>query len=230
MSVPRHRLRAGLAVSIALSLTACTGASEERRSPDAVLAAAKKNLDETPGVHIALSAEKLPSGVNGILNADGIGTHPPAFEGSLKVWADGITADVAVIAVNDVVHAKLPFTTSYSAINPEDYGAPNPARLLGTDEGLSSLLTEAEEVEVGERERDGELVLTRYTGRVSGEVVSSIIPSARADSTFDAGFAITEDDLLHEAVVTGPFYPDAADVTYTIQFDQYGTEKDITAP
>jgi len=31
-------------------------------------------------------------------------------------------------------------------------------------------------------------------------------------------------------VLTGPFYPDADEVTYTVDFDQYGVEKDITAP
>lgn len=232
MTHTRPRVLLGLALAAALSLSACTGSDSDdsEQSPSDVLAEAKANLDQTSGVHVVLSTEKLPSGVNGIVSADGIGTHAPAFEGNLKVSAAGITADAGVVAVDDVVYAMLPFTTRFVEIDAQDYGAPDPAELMGTDEGLSSLLTEAEDVEEGEQERDGETVLTTYSGTVPGDSVSSIIPSASADGTFDATFTLTEDDELNEAVLTGPFYPGSADVTYTIEFDEYGTEKEITAP
>ncbi|MCW2842093.1 MAG: LppX LprAFG lipoprotein, partial [Nocardioides sp.] len=35
---------------------------------------------------------------------------------------------------------------------------------------------------------------------------------------------------LREARLTGVFYPDSDSMTYTIGFDDYGTEKDISAP
>lgn len=232
MTTSRSRFLAGLAVVTTLCLGACTGSDGEEESgptPAEVLAEAKANLDETPGVRVVLSTEQLPPGVNGIVSANGIGTHPPAFEGDLKAAVGGVTADVAVVAVDDVVYAKLPFTTNFTQINPEDYGAPDPADLLSPDAGLSSLLTEAQDVEEGEPVRDGERVLTEYTGTVPGEVVASIIPSA-APEAFGATFTVTEDNLLDEAVLTGPFYPDADDVTYTIEFDEYGTEREITAP
>jgi lipoprotein LprG len=221
-----------LVLAAGLALGGC-GADEpaDRQSPDEVLAAAKATLDETPGVHVVLSTEKLPQGISGILNADGIGTHEPAFEGSLKVVASGISADAEVVAVDGVVHAKLPFTTDFEPIDPADYGAPDPADLMGTEGGLSSLLTSMEDVTEGAQERDGELLVTEYTGTVPGDVVAGIIPTASADTDFDARFTITDDNVLNEAVLTGPFYPKGSeDVTYTIRFDRYGTSKDINAP
>ncbi len=228
----RHRFVAGLALVTAISLSACSdsGSQEADQSPAEVLAEAKRNLDDTSGVHVVLATEQLPKGVNGVVSADGIGTHAPAFEGDLQVASGGITADAAVVAVDNVVYAKLPFTTSFAEIDPADYGAPDPAELMSTDAGLSSLLTEAADVEEGEPERSGETVVTTFTGTVPGDVVAAIIPSASAEDTFHATFTITEDGLLNEAVLAGPFYPDAEDVTYTIEFDEYDTDKEITAP
>ena len=73
-------------------------------------------------------------------------------------------------------------------------------------------------------------MLTEYTGTVPGDAVATIIPSAAPTSDFDATFTVDDDDRLAEAELTGPFYPEADDVTYTISFDEYGTTQDITAP
>ena len=230
--IARHQLLAGLALATVLGVSACTdsdsGASDQ--SPAQVLGEAKRNLDETSGVHVRLATEQLPRGVDGIVSADGIGTHAPAFEGDLKVASGSITADAAVVAVDEIVYAKLPFTTNFAEIDPQDYGAPDPATLMSTNAGLSSLLTAAEDVKEGEAIRSGEAVVTEYTGSVPGGAVASIIPTASAEETFAATFTITEDNLLDEAELSGPFYPDATDVTYTIEFDQYDTDKEITAP
>lgn len=228
--------RAGSLVALVLAggllLGGCSGDSDEAKaqSPKEVLAAAKTTLDETSGLHLVLATDKLPSAVSGILSADGIGTHAPAFEGTLKVVANGISADAEVVAVDDVVYAKLPFTSRFARIDPADYGAPDPAGLMATEGGLSSLLTSMSDVTQGDPVRDGELVLTEYTGTVPGAVVAKVIPTASANDQFDARFTLTDDDVLNEAVLTGPFYPRAPDVTYTIGFDRYDTAKDIKAP
>lgn len=214
-----------------LALSACTSdAQEEQATPEEVLAAAKTKLDETSGVRIDLSTEELPKGVDGILSAEGVGTHAPAFEGDLKVAVGGFPADVPVVAVDGKVHAKLPFTTKFVEVDPAAYAAPDPAGLMNPEGGLSSLLTSAEGVEEGEQARDGEDVLSGYTATVPGEVVASIIPSASADSDFDATFTVDDEGRLREAVLTGPFYPGADAVTYTVGFESYGTTADITAP
>ena len=231
MTTPRTRLLTAAAVGAVLVLGACTSGSEDEGStPTEVLAAAKQTLDDTSGVHVVLATEKLPAGVSGIVSADGIGTHPAAFEGDLKIAASGITADAEVVAVGGSVFAKLPFTTEFAEVDPADYGAPDPADLMAPEGGLSSLLTATEDPEEGSPAREGDTVLTEYTGTVPGDVVATIIPSASAGSDFDVHFTITEENVLNEAEITGPFYPDSDDVTYTIRFDEYDTEREITAP
>lgn len=230
MTSPRRGL-AVLVTAAVLALTGCTGDSSEKdKSPADALAEAKTALDETSGVRISLTAAELPPGVDGIVSATGVGTHDPAFEGDLKVAASGITADVPVVAVDGEVYAKLPFTTKYEVIDPGQYAAPDPADLMDTENGLSSLLTAAEDVKKGKQVRDGEDVLTSYTGTVPGDVVAGIIPSASAESDFEARFTLDATEQVREATLTGPFYPNTDDVTYTIGFTEYDTSAEITAP
>lgn len=225
------RALTGCVLAAALVLSGCTSdARENSDSPEEVLAAAKTTLDETSGVRVSLSTEKLPPTVDGILEAEGVGTHDPAFEGDLKVASGGVTADVPVIAAQGKVFAKLPFTTKFVEVDPAAYAAPDPAGLMEPEGGLSSLLTAAEDVEEGEQVRSGEDVLSSYTGTVPGDVVASIIPSATPDTDFDATFTVDDEDHLREAVLTGAFYPQADEVTYTITFEQYDTSADITLP
>jgi len=226
-----RRALTGSALALTLTLSACSGGAEEAdASPEEVLASAKAALDETSGVRVTLSTEKLPPTVDGILRAEGVGTHDPAFEGDLKVASGGITVDVPVVAAQGKVMAKLPFTTKFVEVDPAAYAAPDPAGLMEPEGGLSSLLTAAEDVEEGEQVRSGEDVLSSYTGTVPGEVVASIIPSATPDADFDATFTVDDEDHLREAVLTGAFYPQADEVTYTITFEQYDTSADITLP
>ncbi|HET6560235.1 MAG TPA: LppX_LprAFG lipoprotein [Marmoricola sp.] len=236
MNPPRRRTRPLLLVAAllsALALSSCAGSgsgSDEAVEPEQRLSTAKTTLDETSGVQIRLATEDLPPGVNGLVSAAGTATHAPAFEGDITVAASGINADAEVVAVDGVVYAKLPFTTDFVEIDPADYGAPDPADLMATENGLSSLLTAARDVESAEHVRDGEAVLSRLTGTLPGDAVADVIPSASADATFDATFTLDESDRVTEIVLTGPFYPDADDVTYTVDLEKYGVEKDITAP
>lgn len=234
MKTPRRRARAALAVAALLTplvLASCSGGDDTpEKDPGERLAAAKAHLDDTSGVRIRLATEQLPDGVDGLISAEGVGTHDPAFDGSITVAASGITADAAVIAAQGVVYAKLPFTTAFREIDPADYGAPDPADLMSSEGGLSSLLTIAKGVEPGDKVRDGDVVLSTFTGTVPGDAVAAIIPGAAADADFDADFTLDDSDQLNRIVLTGPFYPRSDDVTYTVEFDEYGIEKDIQAP
>lgn len=230
MRPPRSVLAAGAAV-LALTLGACTGGSEgSQERPEDVLAAAKAQLDETSGVRVLLETEQLPPKVEGIVRAEGVGNHTPAFKGELKVAAGGVQFDVPVVAAEGKVLAKLPFTTDFVEVNPSEYSAPDPAALMAAEGGLSSLLTAATDVEQGQEVRSGEDVLASYTGVLPGESVVAIIPGADAESDFEATFTIDDEDHLREAVLTGQFYPDTEEMTYTVTFEEYDTAADITLP
>ena len=228
-----HARRALGPLALALAVSALAGCGSHDKagvSPERTLAAAKRNLDGTTGVRIGLSTPRLPTGVDGLLDADGIGTHAPAFTGAIKVSASGVTADAAVVAVRHAVYARLPFTSKFVRIDPSRYGAPDPAALMGAHGGLSSLLTSATHVQEGGKVRAGSEVLSSYTATVPGKAVSAVIPSATSTAGFRAVFTVDDKGRLAKAVLTGPFYPHAKDVTYTITFADYGTAKRIVAP
>jgi lipoprotein LprG len=231
-------LAAPLALGLTLAgLTGCSddskGGGDDNASATEALAAAKKTLDETSGVTISMSTDDLPKGVTGITSAEGTAVHPSAFEGTFKLSVSGLPADADVIAVDGKTYAKnsllLP---DWTEIDPSDYGAPDPTKLMDPDSGFSGLLAAAEDVKVGDTVRGGEdnkEILTEYTGTISSDAVKALIPSAEGDFSFT--YTISDDDELREAVIKGAFYgEDAGDVTYTLTLDDYGTEKDITAP
>lgn len=219
-----------LLVPLLLAVTGCSGSGEPAVAPEERLAAAKKVLDGTPGLTLSIEADELPPGVTGLSAGEGVATHDPAFEGTLKVAGSGVSAEVAVVAVDGQVFAQLPFRKDFVPIDPADYGAPDPAELMATEGGLSSLLTTAEGVEEGERVREGETVLATYTGTVPGDAVGALLPSADPEADFDAVFSIDGEDRLTRVELTGPFYPDSNDVTYVVGLSDYGTEKEIVAP
>lgn len=233
--MPTTKLRATALTlaAAALLLGGCSGddGSSSGESPEEVMAQAKTTLDDTSGVTISLTTDDLPEGVTAIKTATGVGTHDPAFDGSFTVVLSGTEFNVPIVAVDGIVYAQIPLTPGWSDVDPEDYGAPDPAQLMSTDAGLSSLLTSTEDLEAGESVRGGENndeVLTEYTGTVPGDAVSHVIPGASGD--FDATYTVTDDGELREAVLTGVFYPGTDPMTYTVGFEDYGTEQDITAP
>ena len=218
-----------------MSLTACSGgddspAGDDEPTAEEVLAQAKTDFDETSGVSISLSTDDLPDGVTGIVAAKGVGTHAPAFEGSITVRLLGNSVEVPIVAVDDLVYAQLPLTTGFQDVDPAEYGAPDPARLMSTDDGLSTLLVETTELEDQGEERNPDSpdqVLRTIDGTVPGTAVESVIPSAEGDFDVSYGF---QDGELRTVDLTGVFYPDTAEMTYVLRFDDYGVEQDITAP
>jgi lipoprotein LprG len=211
-------------------LSACSGDDGTGGDPDKVLSTAKQKLDDTPGVHLELETPELPDGVSGLVKADGIATHQPAFEGKIDVVYSGITATVPLTAVDGVVHAVLPFTEDYVEVDPAEYGAPDPAALMDPDSGISAWLTSATGVEEGDQTREGGDVLSTFHGTLAGSTVAKSIPSADTDGEFDATFEIDEDGLLRTASLTGAFYEGEPELTYDITLTDYGTDKEITAP
>ncbi len=231
-SVRVHRLMfAPLVGSVALvlALTGCKGSdsNSDDTSPEDRLAEAKKSFDDADYIGFSLTTDELPSDLEGLLSATGTGTHEPAFTGEVKVQAAfDITAPV--IAVDGKVYAKLPFSP-YSEIDPAKYGAPNPADLMDSDNGISSLFPATESPEAGDSTRDGETVLTEIDGTLAGEAVQGVFPSAGTDD-FDVTYTLTDDNSIDSVKVTGPFYDGYDDVTYTIDLDLDADSVDISAP
>jgi len=242
-----HRLAAAVAVGL-LTLAPLTSCSDDASgvgdnssadtdddgevSAEEVLALAKKTFDEASGVRLSLTTDDLPDGVDGLVSAEGVATHAPAFEGTATVSLSGAPFNVdPLVAVDGKVYASIPGVPITQEIDPAEYGAPDPAQLMDPDRGFSSILVATEDVEEGDTVRggaDNREVLTEYSGTVAGDVVKSVIPSA--DGDFAVTYTVAENGELREARITGVFYPAADEMTYTVGIDDYGTEKDISAP
>jgi lipoprotein LprG len=100
------------------------------------------------------------------------------------------------------------------------------------DEGFSALLGATTGLEEDERSRcskNNTTEATGYTGTLTGDAMAGLIPGSEGD--FDVTYKVTDDGELCSAELTGAFYGDSnGDLTYTLTLDEYGTEKDITAP
>ena len=214
-----------------VATTACSGAEESDLTPAQALAKAKRQLDSTSGIQLELSTPQLPGSVTGLVAATGVGTSAPAFDGEIRVSVAGVGATVPVISVDGTTYATLPFTTEFVEIDPAEYGAPDPAQLFGTTDGLSALLTKAQKPTAGEAVREGSLVFTRYAATLPGSVLQAIVPVAPAGVDFDATFTLDQDQRMTRATLTGPFYGEGTEsLTYTIVVTDYGITPDITAP
>ncbi|WP_040320154.1 LppX_LprAFG lipoprotein [Aeromicrobium marinum] len=230
------RIRLIIAVLAALVVTACSGGGDTEESGVDTsglaerLAAAQQVLDDAERLDVSISTDALPTGVTGLKSAKGFGNHSPAFEGDVTVVTGGASLDAEVVATGGEVFAKTGFSPVFLSIDPETLGAPDPANLVGTaGGGLASVLTEVT-ITGTDRSRDGEDVLTSISGTLSGEVIARFLPSADPDGTFDVTFRLSDDDELRDATISGPFYPGAGDVTYTITLQASDEPADITAP
>jgi len=228
-------LRTGAAGAALLTvLTGCTG--DDGGGDDDVdlgtrMQSARATLDDAASIDLSLSTEALPDGVEGLVAAEGTGNHDPAFEGTVTV-ASGPLGDIDadVVAVDGDVYAQLPFTSGYTPIDPDEFGAPDPAALLATDGGVSEWLTSADDLTDDGESRDGDEVLTSVSGTLPGDVVAALIPSADDAADFDVAFRLTDEDELRDASITGPFYPGGDDVTYDLSVAPSDDDVEITAP
>lgn len=229
--LPRSKRLPAVLLPLLLITAGCSSDDPgDETTPDEALAAAKTKLDETSGVELRLSTDALPAEVDGLVNATGVGTHAPAFEGTVDLSVNELSLEVPVVAVDGLVFAKLPFTKKYAEVDPAEYGAPDPAQLMDSGTGISSWLTEVTDVDAGDRTREGSLVLSSYSGTLPGDVVADSIPTADTAAEFPVTFRIDDEGTLHSVDVSGPFYGKGGDVDYTVTLTDYGTEKEITRP
>jgi lipoprotein LprG len=212
-------------------LTACGGAAEEEESASDLLARAKSTLDEASSAHFVLDSEGTPESGTVLVGGEGDITRPASFEGTLKVMALGSTLDLEVISVDGTVYAQLPFTSTFSVVDPAAFGFGDPGALLDPETGISQLLGSAESVTLGEERRvDGEVV-REVTAELPGALVEQILTSDDPSQPVQARFSIaTESGELRRAELTGPFFDAEDDAGFTLDLSDFGADVEISPP
>lgn len=211
-------------------LAACApggGSSTNDAAPADRLAAAKRQLDDATNIGFTIKADPAPSGT-ALVSASGTGTHAPTFKGDVTVTSSGTEVNAPIIALDGEVYAQLPFV-GWKNLETEDYGAPDPAALMSTDAGISSLFTATQKPQAGEQTRDGEEVLTDIKGTLPGAAVKRLFPST-GTGTFTVTYALTDDDQPHRITITGPFYEGRPAVTYVMTLDLDAEAVQVEAP
>jgi lipoprotein LprG len=214
-------------------LAACSGPAEEEKSESAaeLLARARTTLDEASSVHFVLDSEGAPESGTVLIGGEGDIARPASFEGTLEVMALGSTLDLEVISVDGTVYAQLPFTSSFSVVDPAAFGFGDPGALLDPETGISQLLGSAESVTMGkERRVDGEVV-REVTAELPGDLVEQILTSDDPSQPVQARFSIaTESGELRRAELTGPFFDAEDDASFTLDLSDFGADVEISAP
>jgi len=227
-------------VLMTAGLTACSGDSDTSAETKNLtvaqqLAAARTKVDAATSMHLTLRSSGIPDSANGVLAAEGSGTHAPAFKGTLSARIAGLEAKVAVVAIDKLLYLKLPFTTEFVPADPKEYNAPDPALLFARDGGITSLITATTSPVEGKSTRQGSDVLKTITGKLPGASVVKLLNIGDSARTFDVTYGITDPGgELRTVTVVGPFYPGATSTpvtsTCTLILDKYGASVEISKP
>jgi lipoprotein LprG len=231
-----RRLSAILLVA-AVMFSGCS--DDEKKSggtsatPDEAIAAAKTKLDETSGVKVSLKTDELPDGITAIREATGVGVHPSAFEGDLDLTYQGLPTTAEVIAVDGTTYIKNSLLfPDWTEFDPAEFKTPDPATLMEPDAGFSALLSATTSLKEDDPTRcsaDNTEEASVYTGTLPGEAMAGLIPGS--EGSFDVVYKVDDDGELCSAELEGAFYgEDNGKLTYLLTLDDYGTEKEITAP
>jgi lipoprotein LprG len=223
-----------LTLLITAALAACSGAADkpETKAPTAAeqLAAAKAKADAAKSLHLTLRSSDIPESANGVLGADGSGTHAPAFKGTLNARVAGFQAKLEVVALDKLLYLKLPFTTEFTQTDPKKYNAPDPAQLFATEGGVTSLITATTNPVEGKKAREGVDVLKTFTGKLPGNSVAKLLGVGDGTKTFEVTYGITDPGgELRKVTMVGPFFQGATS-TYTLTLDKYGAPVEISKP
>lgn len=225
----------GIAVAAiaALTLVGCSSGGEapaKEGTPAEQLAAARANLEKSPAVTFTLDATGLPSKAVGVSAAKGTGLFtPPSFKGTLNATIAGVTGTVDVIAVEQDTYMKF-FTPGYNKIDPETYGAPNPAQLFNKETGITSLIAKTESLAKADEVRDGSDVLSSFTGKVPGAAVADLFVIGDRSGTFDVTYGVTQTGKeLRTVLLKGPFYAGSTS-TYSLRLKSLAQPVAITRP
>ena len=216
----------------ALVLAGCSGSGGGAgQSASDLLAKAKKTLDATQSLHFALSSSGAPATGTALTGGDGDIARPSSFQGTLKVLAAGATVDLKVVSVAGKVYAQLPFTTTYSVVDPKAFGFGDPGALLDPQTGISQLLKAATGAKLGSEKRVGGEAVREVSAQLPGALVQRILTSQDPTKPVAATFAVaTANGQLRRAVLTGPFFSATQNATFTVELSKFGAHVTITPP
>lgn len=231
----RHVLASALLAG-ALALTGCSGegpasAEQTPATPEEQLAAAQATLEATDAMTIALTSTDVPTDVNGVRSATGVGVidgDTIKFAGQVEARITGITATVEIICIGEDAYMKL-FTPEFAPVDLEELGAPNPTSFLAPETGIASLMAATTDVAEGGREREGREILREITGTLPGEKIEGLLRLGGPGLEFDVTYGLTTDGELRRAVLEGEFY-EGTSSTYTLLLTDYGQAVPIEAP
>jgi lipoprotein LprG len=231
MSVRRRGVPLLAPALVLAALVSGCGGGEPDESAAELLDRAKTTLDEAESAHFVLTSENAPTSGTLLVGGEGDIARPSSFEGTLKVLAMGSTVDLEVVSVDGTVYAQLPFTSGFSEVDPAQFGFGDPGALLDPDTGISQLLADADDAELGEERRvDGEVV-REVTAELPGELVEQILTSEDPSTPVQARFSIaSESGELRRAELTGPFFSADDEATYIVELSDFGADVEITAP
>jgi lipoprotein LprG len=220
-----------LAVFAVPVLTGCGGTDENAESAADLLTRAKTTLDDASSAHFVLDSEGAPKTGTLLVGGEGDIARPASFKGTLRVMALGSTLDLEVISVDGTVYAQLPFTSSFSVVDPAAFGFGDPGALLDPETGISQFLAKAESATLGKESRvDGEVVRA-VTAEVPGELVEQVLTSKDPSKPVQARFSIaTDSGELRRAELTGPFFAADKDASFTLDLSDFGADVTITPP
>ncbi len=225
--------RAGLALTCLLlagpALGGC-GSEEPDESAVELLERAKGALDGAETAHFVLDSKNAPDDGTRLIGGEGDLVRPASFDGTLKVRTAGSTLDLDVVSVGGTVYAQLPFASSFSVIDPAQFGFGDPGKLLDPDTGISQLLAQADSAELGDERRVGGEVVREVTAELPGDLVEQILTSEDPSRPVKARLSIVSTTgELRRVELTGPFFT-ADDATFILELSDFGADVEISAP
>jgi lipoprotein LprG len=210
--------------------TACSSRSSAETAPQ-LLARAKTTLDKASSAHFVLTSQNAPTTGTALTGGEGDIARPSSFQGTLKVLAAGATVDLKVVSVAGKVYAQLPFTTTYSVVDPKAFGFGDPGALLDPQTGISQLLKAATGAKLGSEKRIGGEAVREVSAQLPGALVQRILTSQDPAKPVAATFAVASaSGQLRRAVLTGPFFSATTNATFTVELSKFGAHVTITAP
>ena len=228
----RRRLLGAVATA-ALALSACSGGSSGgAASVDDVLAKAKTSLDQATTVHFVLTSTGVPTGSGTkLVGGDGFAVRPAAFKGSLKLLVSGSAVTIELVSIGGKVYVKSPFAPGFAIVDPSAFGLKDPATLVDQKNGVVRLITSMTGATLTGEGRVGSDVVQQVKGNVPGQVVEDLLTSADPSKPVVVVAAVDEKTgQLRKADLTGPFFKGGQDSTFTIVFDRYGEQVEVSAP